>query len=57
MRLDIVRGVQRDQVKFNVVGLTLAGALAVWIFRRPAAIAVVALAPVIGVVWTLGTVT
>ena len=52
MRLDIVRGVQRDQVKFNVVGLTLAGALAVWIFRRPAAIAVVALAPVIGVVWT-----
>ncbi len=54
MRLDIVRGVQRDQVKFNVVGLTLAGALAVWIFRRPAAIAVVALAPVIGVVWTLG---
>ena len=52
---EIYRIMRRDQILFNVVGLTLASLLALALFQRFTAALLVGLAPSVGVIWTMGT--
>ncbi len=54
LRGAIVRGVQRDQVRFNVAALLAVVVLGLLIFRRWSALVIVGTAPVLGMLWTIG---
>jgi len=54
LRVAVVRGVQRDQIRFNVIGLLAAVLVGILLFRRWSAVAIVGAAPAVAVVWTLG---
>ncbi len=55
LRLEIVRGIQRDQVVFTTVGLLLGGLIALAVFRSFIPALLVGVGPVLGAVWTLGS--
>lgn len=54
LRVAVVRGVQRDQIRFNVIGLLAAGLVGLLLLRRWSAVAIVGAAPAVAIVWTLG---
>lgn len=54
IRAEIARMVQRDLVKFNLLGTALSVGIALYTFRRPAAVALLCVAPMLGSLWTLG---
>jgi predicted RND superfamily exporter protein len=54
IRVDVYNAVQRDQVVFLAFGAAVAGLIAFILFRRPAALFIVCLGPVLGTLWTLG---
>lgn len=54
IRAEIERMVQRDLLKFNLIGALLAGAIALYMFRRPAAVLVLLAAPLLGSLWITG---
>jgi predicted RND superfamily exporter protein len=54
MRVEIVRSVARDQVRFNVIGLTAAMLVSYLLFRRIGPLFVSAAGPMASVLWTLG---
>ncbi len=54
VRAEIIRNVQRDAIKFNVLGCMLALAIALVVFRQPSAVLIAVAAPELGVLWVLG---
>lgn len=54
LRADIYASIRRDQFLFTTLGACIALAIATLLFRRPAAVLVVCVPPVVGTVWTLG---
>ena len=54
LRVDIYHAVRRDQAFFICCGVLVAVLIALVLFRRPAAVLIVSVGPVIGTIWTLG---
>jgi len=55
LRVDIYYAIQRDQMVFLLIGALLAISIAFLLFRRSAAMLIVCVGPLLGTVWTLGT--
>ncbi|MBU0637430.1 MAG: MMPL family transporter [Planctomycetes bacterium] len=54
IRVEIYRMLQRQQYTFGVVSTLTGIAIAVAVFRRPAAVLILVMGPAVGVIWTLG---
>ena len=54
IRSEIVRSMQRDQLKFTLLGTALAALVAALIFRRIGAVLLVIVAPIVGMIWAIG---
>jgi len=54
LRADIYDCIQREEVKFTAVGVIVAVAIATFLFRRPVAVFIVCMPPMLGTFWTLG---
>ena len=54
LRADIYDCIQSEEIKFGVVGLIVAVGIAIFLFRRPVAVMIVCVPPVLGTFWTLG---
>jgi predicted RND superfamily exporter protein len=54
LRVEIVSRIQRNQLAFTGTTLLLSGLAAMWLFRRPAAVAIAGAGPVLGLFWTMG---
>ncbi len=54
IRVEIFESIRAESVKFVLFGGGSALAMAAWMFRRPAAIAIVCLAALSGAAWTVG---
>lgn len=54
IRVDVIQTVRRDQIRFFIIGTLLGILVAFALFRRIAAVIVVALPPMIGAYWALG---
>jgi predicted RND superfamily exporter protein len=54
LRADIYACIRSDQFKFTGLGTCIALAISIYLFRRPAAVVIVCVPPVVGTVWTLG---
>jgi len=54
IRVEILQAVRRENVKFVLVGGTLAVVMAALMFRRPTAVAIVCIASCLGAAWTVG---
>ncbi|MEZ6070376.1 MAG: efflux RND transporter permease subunit [Pirellulales bacterium] len=54
IRVEVFSAVRRDSVRFMFLGIVSAGLMAVVLFRRLAAVVIVAAAPWLGTYWTLG---
>jgi predicted RND superfamily exporter protein len=54
IRTEIFQSVRNESARFVLVGGTLAVLMATLMFRRPAAVAIVCLASLLGAVWTVG---
>lgn len=54
IRMEVIQSVRRDQIRFFIIGTALGILVAFALFRRIAAVVVVALPPMIGAYWALG---
>jgi hypothetical protein len=54
IRVEVFGAVRRDSIRFLVLGIVSAGVMAGVLFRRTAAVVIVAAAPWLGTYWTLG---
>jgi|GEM_PF-5070779 len=54
IQADIHREMRLDQLRFNIIGLSLASLVAVLVFRSLSAAIIAGTAPSIGVLWTVG---
>lgn len=54
IRTDIINQVQRDQARFMAVGILASGLIAWALFQRLSPLLLTAVAPQIGLIWTLG---
>lgn len=54
LRADIYDCIQREEIKFGTVGLLVAVGIATFLFRRPVAVMIVCVPPLLGTFWTLG---
>ncbi len=55
LRYEVTRSLQRDQIKFTILGLLLATIVGGCLFRKIAPMFVVAVIPSIGLSWTMGS--
>lgn len=54
LRADIYDCIQREEIKFATVGFLVAVGIATFLFRRPVAVLIVCVPPMLGTFWTLG---
>lgn len=54
IRVEIVNSIQRDLVKFNVIGALLSFAIALVLLRRIAAVYMAVIPPMLGALWIMG---
>lgn len=54
LRADIYQALQRNQIVFTTLGALVAIVIVTCLFRRPVAVLIVSVAPIVGTVWTMG---
>jgi len=54
LRADIYHCVRREEIRFTMLGALVAVCIAVYLFRRPAAVLIVSVPPLLGTLWTVG---
>jgi len=54
LRADIYHCVRREEIRFTMLGAIVAVSIAIYLFRRPAAVLIVSVPPLLGTLWTIG---